>query len=615
VADTMQWLDTWNDAMTSLQLLQIDPSGFGGIVVRAPYGPVRTQWLKQLSAMGLSITKLPSHLDRERLLGGIDLSATLQHGQLRWQAGLLAQADGGVVCIPMAERFPDALTAPLVQTLDAGCLPDADNRRTAFGVVALDESDDDEATLNPALRERLGLWIDLHDIAPADIVGQAWEPVAPLDLRLSEAACVVMRQALLRVSVSDGQLTALCAAALGLGITSLRVPTLALRVACAHAVLNGRVAVADEDMAFAARRVLAPRALQGPETTTHAETQPNEAPDADTGSNADEHDNTLHDSGDEDPSPLVPEESSEDLTETATPLEPKPEEILVAAALASLPNDVLDRLLSRSTRSPANRTGRSGQLKTGAQRGRPLPPRPGSVGGHARLHVLATLRAAAPKQRLRSKPPSGGVSIRSEDFHLRRYQQSSASCVLLALDASGSAALQRLAEAKGAVELLLQQSYARRDSVCIVSFKGAKAELLLPMTRSLVRAKRAMTGLPGGGGTPLASGLKLAYEQAMRLQRQGITPLLVILSDGRANVTLDGLGGRTQALADAQSWCDQWRASGHQSLWIDTSVQPDPQVQTLAYAMGGRYMPMPQAHAHRMAAAMDHLRQQNRNHV
>ena len=141
MADTMQWLDTWNDAMTSLQLLQIDPSGFGGIVVRAPYGPVRAQWLQQLGTMGLSITKLPGHLDRERLLGGIDLSATLQQGQLRWQAGLLAQADGGVVCIPMAERFPDALTAPLVQTLDTRSLPDGDHHRTAFGVVALDESD------------------------------------------------------------------------------------------------------------------------------------------------------------------------------------------------------------------------------------------------------------------------------------------------------------------------------------------------------------------------------------------------------------------------------------------------------------------------------------------
>jgi magnesium chelatase subunit D len=131
---------------------------------------------------------------------------------------------------------------------------------------------------------------------------------------------------------------------------------------------------------------------------------------------------------------------------------------------------------------------------------------------------------------------------------------------------------------------------------------------LLPMTRSLVRAKRAMTGLPGGGGTPLAAGLKMAYNQAAQLKRQGVTPLLVILSDGRANVTLAGLGGRAQAMADADQWCTQWRQTGHQALWIDTSVQPDPQVQRLAQAMGGSYLPMPQAQAHRMAAAMDHLR-------
>jgi magnesium chelatase subunit D len=167
------------------------------------------------------------------------------------------------------------------------------------------------------------------------------------------------------------------------------------------------------------------------------------------------------------------------------------------------------------------------------------------------LHVLATLRAAAPKQKLRGAKAQGRIAIRAEDFHVHRYQQHSSSCLILALDASGSAALQRLAEAKGAVELLLQQSYARRDSVCIVAFRGAHAQLLLPMTRSLVRAKRAMTGLPGGGGTPLALALKMACEQAAQLHRQGVTPILVVLSDGRANVTLQGLGGRAQAQADA----------------------------------------------------------------
>jgi len=221
---------------------------------------------------------------------------------------------------------------------------------------------------------------------------------------------------------------------------------------------------------------------------------------------------------------------------------------------------------------------------------------------------LATLRAAAPKQRLRSGTHQGRVAIRAEDFHVHRYQQHSSSCLILALDASGSAALQRLAEAKGAVELLLQQSYARRDSVCIVAFKGAQAQLLLPPTRSLVRAKRAMTGLPGGGGTPLALALKMACEQATQLQRQGVTPILVVLSDGRANVNLQGLGGRPQAQADAQLWAAQWRQTGHRALWIDTSLKPDAQVQNMAHIMGGSYMPMPQVQAQRMAAAMDNIR-------
>jgi magnesium chelatase subunit D len=291
--------------------------------------------------------------------------------------------------------------------------------------------------------------------------------------------------------------------------------------------------------------------------------------------------------------------------------EPNPQdlkELLIAAALASLPANILDRLMTKTGSNTGQSSGRSGTVRSGMQRGRPLPPRPGRPGGLARLHVLATLRAAAPKQRLRNGNQTARVAIRAEDFHVHRYQQNSSSCLILALDASGSAALQRLAEAKGAVELLLQQSYARRDSVCIVAFRGAQAQLLLPMTRSLVRAKRALTGLPGGGGTPLALALKMACEQAQQLHRQGVTPLLVVLSDGRANISLAGVGGRTQAHADAMQWATQWRLTGHRSMWIDTSVHPDAQVQNMANTMGGNYLPMPQVQAQRMASAMDNLR-------
>jgi magnesium chelatase subunit D len=399
---------------------------------------------------------------------------------------------------------------------------------------------------------------------------------------------------------------ALCAAALGLGIGSLRVPSLALRLACAHAALNGRQALEADDLGFAARCVFAPRATQWPAEPSAQEAEPapqeNEPPPQepppqppDPPENTDEAPDDQTEK-DKDPSP-PPEPSAEDL-----------QEMMVAAALANLPPHMLDALMTRQGATSPQSSGRSGQTRAGSQRGRPLPPRPGRPGGQARLHVLATLRAAAPKQRLRQTHSTGRVAIRAEDFHIQRYQQRASSCLILALDASGSAALQRLAEAKGAVELLLQQSYARRDSVCIVAFRGAQAQLLLPATRSLVRAKRAMTGLPGGGGTPLALALKMAHEQAAQLQRQGVTPILVVLSDGRANVTLQGLGGRAQAQSDAQNWGQQWRASGHRALWIDTSMQPDAQAQQLASTMGASYLPMPQVQSQRMASAIERVR-------
>ena len=640
MADDLKGLETWNDAMTSLQLLQIDSHGWGGIWLRAPFGPVRELWLRHLSETGLNTVKLPGNIDVERLLGGIDLSRTLQSGLLQMQTGLLQQADLGLVCISMAERFAPALIAPMTQAMDTQSLPPLKNKntessvRTQFGVVALDESMADDPPMSPALAERLGLWFDLQDIAPSDVSDVSlnthtdYNALDVMGIQIAPDALARMKQSLPHIQWTDEQVLAVCSTAQGLGIDSLRVPTLALRVACCHAALHARSHIADDDLSFAARRVLAPRATQLPAPAENAldtepqnrsdssaeqdqasteeqssiPTDPPKTPDP-SESGMDEEDTSTTDTSKEDTN--TQDEAPSDL-----PSSENLQEMMIAAALASLPPDVLDGLLTKPGRNLGNTSGRSGQFRSGSQRGRPLPPRTGRPGGHARLHILSTLRAAAPKQRLRGNTQQGRVAIRSEDFHVHRYQQHSASCLILALDASGSAALQRLAEAKGAVELLLQQSYARRDSVCIVSFKGAKAQLLLPMTRSLVRAKRAMMGLPGGGGTPLALALKMACEQATQLQRQGVTPILVVLSDGRANVNLQGLGGRAQAQADAQQWAAQWRQTGHRCLWIDTSLQPDTQVQNMAQTMGGSYLPMPQVQAQRMASAMENLRRQ-----
>ena len=193
------------------------------------------------------------------------------------------------------------------------------------------------------------------------------------------------------------------------------------------------------------------------------------------------------------------------------------------------------------------------------------------------------------------------MAIRAEDFHIHRFAERTQTCLIFAIDASGSAALHRLAEAKGAVELLLAQSYARRDQVCVVGFRGTHAEVLLPPTKSLVRAKRSLAGLPGGGGTPLPHALQLSLELALQQRRLGVTPSLVMLCDGRANVSLQGSGGRSQALQESLSLAQAWRSYGLQSIWIDTSARPEPQAEQIALAMGAHYVPLPQANSQRMA--------------
>jgi len=369
-----------------------------------------------------------------------------------------------------------------------------------------------------------------------------------------------------------------------LGIEDARALRFAWRLAQVHAALRGGATLIEDDLTQAIRAVLVPRATRWPQASE--DSPPEQAP-PDT-------------APDQSPEPPSGEGQGEPMP---------PPEMLLAASLASLPADVLDRMLwqAQASRS-ASAQGHSGELRRNSQRGRPLPSRPGRPGDQARLDILATLRHAAPRQRLRSRPAhsdaSSRVLLRAEDFHTKRYQQHSPTCLILALDASGSAAIHRLAQAKGAVELLLAQSYARRDSVCVIGFRGARAECLLPPTRSLVRAKRALAGLPGGGGTPLASALDATRGLVDSLRRAGDTPVVVVLTDGRANIARDGSPGRQRATEDALSAAGALRALGVNSLLLDTGPQPTATAQALASRLGAAYLPLPHADARAMSGAV-----------
>jgi magnesium chelatase subunit D len=199
--------------------------------------------------------------------------------------------------------------------------------------------------------------------------------------------------------------------------------------------------------------------------------------------------------------------------------------------------------------------------------------------------------------RRQADPRTARVEVRHDDFRITRFKQNTHTTTIFVVDASGSAALNRLAEAKGAVELLLADCYVRRDQVALLAFRGRSAELLLPPTRSLVRAKRSLANLPGGGGTPLAAGIDAAVALADAIRRRGDIPVIVLLTDGRANVARDGNGGRSQAAQDALAAARLLDAGGFSALLVDTSPRPQAQAQELAHAMGARYLPLPYADA------------------
>ena len=592
------------DAFQAAALLLVDPAGLGGVLLRSPAGPVRDAWLTLLQALappGMPLPRLPASASEDRLLGGLDLSATLAAGRPVAQAGLLTQADGGIVVAAMAERMPAVNAAHLCAALDQGALRLERDGLTQHlparvAVVALDESQGEDRPPSAALADRLGLWVDLSALSLRDTVtadGAMAQEVAQARSRLNV------------VTLPDDLIQALCAATLALGVDSPRAAWAAVRCARAAAALRGEDVADADDAALAARLVLAPRATRQPVA---------EAPPQDDSSPPQE---PPHPPADQDPpesedAPDTPPPSEEEDPPAEPDLDPQNaralEDRLIESAVAAIPAGLLARLASgERVRGRSADAGRAGASAASAVQGRPVGSRRGVPRGGARLHLIDTLRAAAPWQRLRrahARPGAPPILVRPDDFHLRRHEQKRSTTTIFALDASGSSALYRLAEAKGAVELLLAECYVRRDQVAVLAFRGAAAEVILPPTRSLVRAKRGLAGLPGGGGTPLAAGLDAAAALALRVRRAGGTPVVVVLTDGRANVGRDGLGGRARAQDEALAAARALRAQGGSVIVIDTSVRPEPAARALALAAGARYLALPQANAAALARAV-----------
>ncbi|MEL6302205.1 MAG: magnesium chelatase subunit D [Pseudomonadota bacterium] len=550
-----------------------------GVWLRSQAGPARQRWLEILHEMAGSRAwqRVPASADEDRLLGGLDLGATLNSGRPVLMKGLLAESNGGFLELRMAERQSPAAISAICATLDSESLRlERDGFSREFTVrccvVACDEARGDDDPLDSRLADRLGVVVNLDSLS-ARAIGSALFPVSP-----DEAALLWQAVAVDEVAISEWQRIAEA-----LAIRSPRAVLAAMTVARVLAALHGRDTLDDQDVIDAAALCLiarVPGALEQLQTPPQEAESPPEAKDS--------------------PPDEAPSDGEDSNTDSGGR---RPDEVAAAAA-AVLPDQLLAGLVSEQSRTARQKAGgNAASNMEGGVRGKPMPSRSGMPTGGKRLDVLATLKTAAPWQRVRGGEP-GRLRIVKSDLRVRKFTEQTRTTTIFVVDASGSAAVQRLGETKGAIELLLAECYVRRDQVALVAFRGSQAELLLPATRSLVRAKRALSALPGGGGTPLASGLRLATQVADGALKRGETPVLVLLSDGRGNITLDGDPDPALATEQALAVANEIAARGYTTLSIDTGRRGSARGRKLADAMGARYLALPFADATQVTDAV-----------
>jgi len=573
----------------ALMMLAVDPA-LRGVALAAPAGSGKSALLHGMRELqpDLPWVELPLGCDSEALLGGLDLEATLQQGRRVIRSGALARAHGGFLLAESCNLMDDGSANTLLGALEDGVVRierEGLSLRSPAEFRLLTSFDPSEGAPRAHLLDRLGMIVMMPTIrageARASIVrrhlqpdAETWSDEAQLLRGLIESA----REQLPRIKLGDAQRRELIRTADAPGVQGHRADLFAIRVARASAALGLRDEVQREDLELAARLVLLPRATRQPEQSASA--PPPESPT---------------------PESTPPPEARDEMDSDSKPLPSEEELELAEEVLESLAVELPDALASLSF--ARQRSGRSGSRgATSGQRGRHVSSVPGLPRGQ-RLDVIATLRAAARWQRVRTRRRQG-IALTSDDFRIKKYRSKAGALFIFAVDASGSMALNRMRQAKGAVHALLEQAYVNRDRVALLAFRGHEADLLLPPTGSVELLRRAVDQLPTGGGTPLAASLVASLEVAEQAKRRGFGNIvLVLLTDGRANVGLkadrSGVDTEVKQLAHAVA------ATGIRSLVIDTqrSFLSQGNATQLARALAGDYLYLPNAQGTAIAAA------------